>query len=187
MAVFAALIAWVVHRREARRQEEAELSAERSQADLVTAWETAYRVPDEQVDEVPTGILSEQQIANYGTYVHVTRLVMTLVNRSSQPVYDVKLNAEGTESAISLDILPPGEQKIGLPRYAVSDYSLNEVNKNEHLLNISFRDAAGNWWVRKAKGELTKVASKAEHDVAMGEVYDEGQKSLHQFLLERGQ
>ncbi|MCT2089737.1 hypothetical protein M3D92_10620 [Micrococcus terreus] len=174
VAVLATAIAWAVHRRDVKRLNNAESAAERAQADLITAWETAYRVSD--VNEVPEGALDDSQKQDYGTYVYATSVVRTLVNRSNQPVYEVKINPEGATDVFSLDILPPGEQEVGFPRYAVTDYSKQQVNNNERLLNISFRDVAGNWWVREARGALKKVTSEEEHDSAMGATYQEGMR-----------
>jgi hypothetical protein len=171
VAVLATAIAWAVHKREARRLKEADSAAERFQADLVTAWESAYRVGD--VDEVPEGALDDDQKQAYGTYVYATHVVRTLVNRSNQPVYEVIINPEGSTEIFRLDILPPGEQEVGFPRYAVTDLSKHQFNNNEFLLNVSFRDAAGTWWVREATGALKKVTTEQEHDAAMGPIYQE--------------
>jgi hypothetical protein len=171
VAVLATAIAWIVHKRDTERIKKADLAAERAQADLITAWETAYRVSD--VNEVPEGALDDSQKQAYGTYVYATHMVRTLVNRSNQPVYEVKINPEGSTEVFRLDILPPGEQELGTARYAVTDYSKRRLNNNEILLNISFRDVAGNWWVREARGALRKVATEEEHDAAMGPTYQE--------------
>lgn len=174
VAILATAIAWTVHKREATRLKEADLAAERSQADLVTAWENAYRVSD--VNEVPPGALTDAQILDYGDSVYATQVVRTLVNRSSQPVYDVVINSDHTTEVHWLDILPPGEQQIGFPRYAINDWTTGNLNDNENLLNISFRDTGGHWWVRQAKGTLIKVATPAEHETAMGPGYAEAEQ-----------
>ena len=183
VAAFATAIAWNVHRGEAKRTQQAALTDQQHQANLVTAWETAHHVPKDQIDEIPEGALSEDQISDYGSYVYATRIVMTLVNRSSQPVYDLEINPDGFSTVFMWSILPPGEQEIGVPRYSVVDFTKGAFDGNGLLLNLSFRDAAGTRWVRQAMGTLVKVTSDKERDAAMGEGYrisQEVQRELQQ-------
>lgn len=167
VAALATGIAWRGHKREAAHKAEAKLVVERGQADLVTAWETARRVPKEEVDTVPGGALTEEQKLDYGDYVYATNLELTLVNQSSQPVYDLRLNPEGSTHVLCFDILPPGEKTLIVPRYTVVDYSSEgDSNRNEWLLTISFRDVSGNWWLRDTSGALIKVTPETKMDTS---------------------
>lgn len=181
VAIFATFIAWTVHKGERKRTLQAKIKEQQQQANLVTAWETADRVPKDQINEVPRDALNESQRSAYDTYVYATRISRTLVNRSSQPVYDVEISADGMTEVFRLPLLPPGEQQIGMARYGVVDYSQDQLNGGTYLLNLTFRDAAGKRWVRKAEGTLVEVASNEERDAAMGSAYQELQLAIKNY------
>ncbi|WP_154605518.1 hypothetical protein [Arthrobacter sp. AQ5-05] len=178
VAALATAIAWTVHKREHSRTEQAALKEEQDQANLVSAWEESRPL---SITGVPEGILSESQRINFGNGVYVHAIFMSIVNRSNQPVYDFEVKAEGITSIFKYAIVPPGEKEIGPLRYAINDFFQEEYNISESRLNLSFRDASGSWWVRKAQGDLVKVTSLHEHGAAMGPAYQRLQEELKNF------
>lgn len=178
VAIFAAFIAWRVHKREAKRAVLESRKEIQHQANLVSAWETSNQLSRIEAEHLQDGILSDEQLLAYGESVHVTHAVVNLANRSTQPVFDLQIHAENINSILRLPILPPGEQQLPTARYTVTDYSASNFPDTELLLNISFKDAAGNWWVRQTKGTLINVSSEEEYNEAMGEEFKQFVKVL---------
>ncbi len=174
VAVVAAVVAVLVYRTErarGRREHEAHLAR---QADTVCAWESAVRIP---WDEVPATIREATGAGDAGTeveYQYFTLPEITLANRSGLPVYDVRVHFNGLTMEHRYPLVPPGDLEFRFPRYSLVDLSVGSPSRpSEVPLSISFRDTRDTWWVRDGRGRLHRVTDRAGHDAAMGESYQD--------------
>lgn len=169
VAIVAAVVAVLVYRTErarGRREREEYLAR---QADTVCAWESAVRVP---WDEVPETVREGAGAGEEVGYQHFSIPELTLANRSDLPIYDVVVHVNGMTVETGYPLLPPGDLVYRFPRYTLVDDSYGAPSvATEVPLSISFRDTRDVWWVRDGRGVLHRVTGRDEHDVAMGESY----------------
>lgn len=166
VAIFATVIAWLVHRHEQHRFEKADQNERRSQANLISVWEERRRLP---LDKVPDGLLDNENPNKYGDEFYVSQSVSLLVNRSNLPVYNV-VTMPRTIPGIPSNhgLLPPGERELhGATYHFFRFYGVAPLPNLREGMDLSFHDASGRWWVRQAEGQLIEVSSQEEHDKAM--------------------
>ncbi|MQA85895.1 MAG: hypothetical protein GEV03_15040 [Streptosporangiales bacterium] len=95
-------------------------------------------------------------------------------NGSELPVYDARISVfhagEQIGGTADLPVIPPGEQKVGIPGPEPDTwYSLGIRDRREGRADIRFRDTAGREWRRDEHGVLTKTGVRVFLGVATEE------------------